>query len=154
MIEYRKATLDDIDDLIEFRIEFLTPLETEHESTPDELKNALWGYFDEYLTDNTFIAWLAEDNGKIIATSGLSFYTVPPYFNNLTGKVAYIMNMYTKPEYRRKGIGTELFRRLLEEAKAGKITKIVLHATDIGRPLYEKFGFTSDGSEMILKIKE
>ena len=48
----------------------------------------------------------------------------PPLFKKingdilyLDGRVAYIMNMYTLPEYRRKGIAKILFDKLVEEAK-------------------------------------
>ncbi|HUU78274.1 MAG TPA: GNAT family N-acetyltransferase [candidate division Zixibacteria bacterium] len=155
MITFRRATIEDIDNLIDLRIEFLYEALKKSKDTPEEnLRKSLVNYFNEHVQNDTFIAWFALENNEIIATSGLSFYTVPPCFNNQTGEVAYIMNMYTKPNYRRKGIGTELFFKLLEEAKTKGIKKIVLHATDDGHFLYEKHGFISDGSEMILKIKE
>ena len=67
-------------------------------------------YFSKALGDNTFISWIALYNKVIVATSGLSFSVVPPFPDVLDGKVAYIMNMYTFPNYRNRGIGTELFK--------------------------------------------
>ena len=106
------------------------------------------------MKSNEFFAWIAESNNEIIATSGLSFLQKPPHFINLTGKFAYIMNMYTKPEWRRKGIGLALLEKLIEEIKKKGIESVVLHATPYGRPLYEKYGFReNDGDiEMILKL--
>ena len=98
-------------------------------------------YFRKALCDNTFISWIALENEEIIATSGLSFSVVPPFFNILDGKVAYIMNMYTFPIYRNRGIGKELFIKLVDEAKQLGYKKITLNASDMGRPLYEKYGF-------------
>lgn len=51
------------------------------------------------------------------------------------------MNMYTKPKWRRKGIGSALLEKLLKESKKRGINEITLHATPIGRSLYEKYGF-------------
>lgn len=154
MITYRRAAIEDIDKLIDLRIEFLHEALKKSKDTPEEsLRKSLVIYFNKHMRNDTFIAWFALENKEIIATSGLSFYTVPPCFSNQTGEVAYIMNMYTKPNYRRKGIGTKLFLKLIKEAETREIKKIVLHATDDGRFLYEKYGFTSDGSEMILKNK-
>lgn len=39
-----------------------------------------------------------EENG----TGGISFYQVMPTYHNASGTKAYIMNMYTNPDYRRK----------------------------------------------------
>ena len=49
--------------------------------------------------------------------------------------------MFTKPEYRGKGIATRLFEMTVAEAQKRGCGKVVLHATDMGRPIYEKFGF-------------
>ncbi|MFX0021326.1 MAG: GNAT family N-acetyltransferase [Candidatus Hermodarchaeota archaeon] len=111
-------------------------------------------FFLDKMKLNEFIAWLAEHDNEIIATSGLSFLQKPPHFINMTGKFAYIMNMYTNPEWRRKGIGSALLMKLFEEIKKKGIQSVVLHATPSGRPLYEKYGFReNDGDkEMILKL--
>ena len=54
-------------------------------------------------------------------------------------KKAYIMNMYTVPEYRRRGIAYQTLDKLVKEAKERGISAISLEATDMGRPLYEKY---------------
>ena len=60
------------------------------------------------------------------------------------------MNMYTKPEYRRNGIAYKTLDLLIAEAKRKGITAISLEATDMGRPLYEKYGFVKMNDEMEL----
>jgi len=51
------------------------------------------------------------------------------------------MNMLTFPGYRNQGIGAELLKRIVEEAKQLGYKKITLNASEMGRPLYEKYGF-------------
>ncbi|NHK31226.1 MAG: GNAT family N-acetyltransferase [Asgard group archaeon] len=153
MYSLRKATPEDIETLIDFRIEFLK--EFQNLPSKNELmqfKENLRKFFFDKMKSDEFIAWFAESNNEIIATSGLSFLQRPPHFSNLTGKFAYIMNMYTKPEWRRKGIGAALFEKLLEEIKNRGIHAINLHATPSGKPLYEKFGFKDSEGYMGLKI--
>lgn len=60
------------------------------------------------------------------------------------------MNMYTNPEYRRKGIAYRVLDMLVKEAKDRGITAISLEATAMGRPLYEKYGFIKMEEEMEL----
>lgn len=154
MVKYRKATIDDIETLIKLRIEFLKEAQNILNNEQDfQIKNNSSDYFNKSIINEEFIGWLAIIGDEIIATSGLCFYTIPPSYKNQTGKIAYIMNMYTKPNYRRQGIAKELFKRTIEESKILGIKKIVLHATSDGRPLYEKFDFENNDEEMVLLIK-
>lgn len=66
----------------------------------------------------------------------------------------YCLNMYTAPEYRRQGIAYQTLNLLVEAAKAKEITQIALEATNMGRPLYEKYGFMKMEDEMELKHRE
>ena len=63
------------------------------------------------------------------------------------------MNMYTVKEYRNQGIGAELFKRIVEEAKNLGYKKITLNATEMGRKLYEKFGFEKVNNSMVYYVK-
>lgn len=109
-------------------------------------------YFQVHISDNSFISWIAEENGKIEAVSGISFYCVPPTYSNNSSEVAYIMNMYTNPGYRRKGIATKLLDLLVKEAEERKLTKVILNASDMGRHLYEKYGFKDGVDDMVYYI--
>mgnify|MGYP002591260415 FL=1 len=60
------------------------------------------------------------------------------------------MNMYTKPEYRRRGIAFITLDLLVHDAREKGITAISLEATAMGRPLYEKYGFVEMWNEMEL----
>lgn len=96
------------------------------------------------------IAYLVYDNGKFIGAGGVSFYQVMPTYHNPTGKKAYIMNMYTAPEYRRQGIAIHTLDLLVKDAKEQGVLQIALEATDMGRPLYERYGFVKMEDEMEL----
>ncbi|NHJ40187.1 MAG: GNAT family N-acetyltransferase, partial [Asgard group archaeon] len=54
----------------------------------------------------------------------------------------------------RKGIGSALLEKLIEENKSKGIDTVFLHATPSGKPLYEKYGFKADvgDKEMTLKL--
>lgn len=60
------------------------------------------------------------------------------------------MNMYTHPAYRRKGSASKTLSLLVADAREKDIAHIGLEATDMGRPLYEHFGFTQAEQEMTL----
>ena len=95
--------------------------------------------------------WVAEDEGEIVSTVGVCFYNYPPTFRNATGKIAYLTNVYTKDEYRNRGIATDLLKHIMDEIKAEKCGITRLHASSQGRRMYEKMGFTDDEGFMSLK---
>ena len=90
-------------------------------------------------------------DGRCLAgAGGVSFFQVMPTYHNPSGWKAYIMNMYTKPAYRRRGIAYRTLDLLVREAESRGVTAISLEATARGRPLYEAYGFTAMNHEMEL----
>ena len=97
-----------------------------------------------------FIKNLVYDNENFIGAGGVSFYKVMPTYHNPTGKKAYIMNMYTASEYRRQGIAFHTLDLLVKDVRKQGVSQITLEATEMGRPLYEKYGFVKMEDEMEL----
>lgn len=146
----RKTTIKDVQQLTDLRIEFLREVNGGAYEFENRLSKEISSYFNRHIKDESFIAWLCINQDKIIGTSGISFYEVPPSYNNPNGKVGYIMNMYTLKAFRRKGVATVLFEKMLEEGKRRNVAKIVLYATKDGQALYKKYGFVRTNDEMIL----
>jgi GNAT superfamily N-acetyltransferase len=145
----RQANLTDIPVLVELRKRQLID---EGLSPISNIDKQLAEYFASALSDGSFVSWVMEMDGEIIATSGVCFYSLPPTYADPSGKVAYITNMYTKPEHRRKGIASELLRVLIGEAKKRECKTARLHASALGRPVYEKAGFADSDGYMALKL--
>ncbi|MGC3969740.1 MAG: GNAT family N-acetyltransferase [Pirellulales bacterium] len=60
------------------------------------------------------------------------------------GPVAWIAMVLTSPEFRGRGLATALMRHAIDELLSAGVTTIRLDATQFGRPVYEKLGFTVD----------
>ena len=152
-IVYKYASINDIDMLVKTRIEVLKAANCLDDSTDmTKVESESYNYYKNALSDNTHTAILVFDDDKFIGAGGVSYFRVMPTYNNPTGEKAYIMNMYTSPEYRRKGIAYKTLDMLVKDAKSRRITEITLESTKMGRPLYEKYGFIAMTSEMILPI--
>lgn len=150
-LTYKKATIEDIDILTETRIEVLRAAnKLARDTDMSEVKKQSYHYYKKALCDGTHIAYLIFDDSQFVGTGGVSFFQVMPTYHNPSGKKAYIMNMYTKPEYRRKGIAYKTLDMLIRDSKSKGITAISLEATAMGRPLYEKYGFVKMNDEMEL----
>ncbi len=145
----RKADFEDITELVRLRTEFLIE-DNGLNKLPDGFDATLTQYFMSAIRDGSFVSFIAEDGGKIVATSGVCFYRVTPNFSNPSGNVAYILNMYTLPDWRRKGLATALLHRIIGEAKECGYKKLMLNASKAGRPVYAAIGFKNEDDDMVL----
>ena len=153
-LDYRKATTDDLDILTKTRIEVLRGANGLDDNTNmSRVEKETRAYYENALANGSHTAYLVFDGDVFIGAGGISYYTVMPTFHNPTGRKAYIMNMYTRPDHRRMGIATKTLDLLIQDAKKRNITFISLEATDMGRKLYERYGFVSMTSEMELPIR-
>jgi GNAT superfamily N-acetyltransferase len=59
----------------------------------------------------------------------------------INGKTGTLLNVYTYPEYRKKGIAAKLIKEIINEAKKLDVKIIDLKATEAGFKLYKKSGF-------------
>ena len=150
--EYKKATIADIDELVRTRIIVLrTANKLSNDVDMSLVEKESYEYYKNALETGEYIAYLVYDNETFIGAGGVSFYKVMPTYHNPTGKKAYIMNVYTAPGYRRQGIAFHTLDLLVKDAKEQDMLQIALEATDMGRHLYERYGFVKMEDEMELK---
>ena len=153
-LDYRKATTDDLDILTKTRIEVLRAANGLDDNTNmSRVEKETRAYYENALANGSHTAYLVFDGDVFIGAGGISYYTVMPTFHNPTGRKAYIMNMYTRPDHRRMGIAAKTLDLLIQDSKRRGVTSISLEATDMGRKLYERYGFVSMTSEMELPIR-
>lgn len=150
--EYKRATLKNIDELVRTRIIVLRAAnKLSNDADMSVVEQESYVYYKKALASEEHIAYLVYAEGKFIGAGGVSFYQVMPTYHNPSGKKAYIMNMYTAPDYRRQGVAFHTLDLLVRDAREKGISQIMLEATDMGRPLYEKYGFVKMEDEMELE---
>ena len=149
MLYYRRLERSEIDDFITLRIR---QLQEEGEQADCDLAPCLKAYYNRHWDDGSFVSWIAEEDGEIVATSGMSFVEKPPYYGNPSGKVGLLSSMYTRKEYRRRGIAKELLRLVVEEARGSGCGMVQIAASDMGMLLYRDFGFEENRNFMQLKL--
>jgi GNAT superfamily N-acetyltransferase len=105
-----------------------------------------------------YIGWLANPENeptRIVAGAGVQLRQIPPHpFTKQNGEAAIandrqaiILNVFTEPEWRRRGLAALLIKRIIDWSRREGIDSLVLHASDEGRALYERLGFIAT-SEM------
>jgi len=150
-ISYRRADINDVEPLAILRREFLLEV-ADAQPGDTSILPRLRTWFQEKLASGHFCAILALAGSEVIASSGLVVHEHPPGIMIPNGREAYIMNMYTCPAWRGKGIATAIFRRLLDIAREKDCSRVALHALPMGRAIYQKEGFVAGNKEMRLDL--
>ncbi len=154
-IVYRRASINDVPVLVDYRVRFLNELLNHLENDETSVvRKSLLEYFTKAIPSNDFVAWVAEYEGKMIATAGMVVWQKPAKYGGVeSGKLGYLLNFYTVPEARRKGICTQLLNELIKEAKLAGLKYLHLHASEEGINLYRKAGFVEpDQPELELRL--
>ncbi|MGO8692120.1 MAG: GNAT family N-acetyltransferase [Rectinemataceae bacterium] len=145
---FRKADAGDAAALVELRLAFMRIVKDC--GLPDEKKwrSHLSMLFERDLAAGTLVCWICLEGGRVVAASGIAF-DVP---RDRRVEEALILNMYTVPERRRRGLASELLRLCVVEGRARGLRRLRLQPTDEGRALYESFGFRRAGGDMVLEL--
>jgi GNAT superfamily N-acetyltransferase len=142
-IKIREIGSDEVELLTNYRMAYLTEMQGERsEEYQQKLKNELNQYFSTALLEKRFFAFLAEQEGEILSFGAMVLKKIPGDFNQSSYLEGDILNMYTVPFARRKGISGMILDRLLTDARKRGISKISLHTSKDGEKLYRKFGFS------------
>jgi GNAT superfamily N-acetyltransferase len=142
MFHIRRATTDDLEMLTSLRVALFEQTgELADETHAETFREATHTYLKRALSTEKLLAWVAETEGQIVGTGGLILFEQAPIPLNLTGLEGYILNMYTLPEWRGRGVATALLQEIITYARSINLRHLWLYATEAGRPVYEKVGF-------------
>jgi GNAT superfamily N-acetyltransferase len=150
----RRATLVDLEALVALRLALFCDLgEAASLEEASALAGAVRAYIAQELPAERFCAWVAEAQGvgELVACGGLIFVQKPPVPSNPSGREAYIMNMYTRPRWRGRGLAGQIVAGLCAFARERDVHYVRLHASPAGRAVYERAGFVPITTEMLVR---
>jgi GNAT superfamily N-acetyltransferase len=148
----RRAVEGDIEALVRLRLAMLAELRELDDSEMERTAAANRRYFRDKLPNGEFIAFLTETKSEIVATSGLVLWERPPTGGS-SSIDGYIMNMYTVPEWRGRGIASALLEHLVRCAQEAGARRVFLRAVSAeGSRIYQRLGFAGSGTYMELRL--
>lgn len=140
-ISYRIATVADVDTLERLRWEMETERHPEIQADFAAYVEAARSAIREEVAAGRHIAFLAEAEGRPVACAILIWWTMLPTLTDLQRKRGYVSSVYTAPAYRRRGVARRLMEQLMAHAHEVGMQRLVLWASEMGRPLYLDLGF-------------
>ena len=141
-IHIREAGLDDLTHLVHPRRAMFEDMGYNDSAALRQVDQSSQVYFADALRLGTYKAWLAETlEARVIAGGGIVIADWPGYPGETLAKRAWILNMYTEPEARLRGVAKQILQTMLDWCRHRGFRTVSLHASPAGRPLYESLGF-------------
>jgi GNAT superfamily N-acetyltransferase len=148
----REATLRDLPVLVRHRDAMWTEMGRVRPGEPDPTSLAYAAWIAERMRRGTLSAFIAERRGEVLASGAVWVQEVQPRPGHPRTQWGYILSLYTEPTARRHGLARAILRACIAQARRAGCTRCCLHASDAGRPMYERIGFEPT-SEMWLDLR-
>jgi GNAT superfamily N-acetyltransferase len=153
----RPADGADLDVLVRHRMRMFAEMGFSSADDFAELSAACRTWFAGALADGRYLGWLiapADRPGEIAAGAGMLLQNMPPGPRDVRSTRAYVLNVYTEPDHRGRGLATIATRAAIDEALRRRIRVVTLHASDEGRAIYERLGFEETNEMRLLLTDE
>jgi GNAT superfamily N-acetyltransferase len=149
----RQATVEDVDIIIQQRCAMFADMGVGDEKSRNAMAIVIRPFIEAAIEDGSYRGWLAVDGNRVVAGGGLAIVGFQPTPLALNPQRVWILNMYTEPTYRRRGMARVIMQNMLRWCREHGHKSVFLHASDEGRPLYESLGFKPT-NEMQLVLDE
>ena len=148
----RLATPDDGPAIAEMRRQMFLSMGKPDDERMQKLVATFVPWVAKGIVNGTYIGWIVESSdGAIVGGAGLLLVDWPPHFRDPNTTRGYILNVWTHPDHRRKGIAHDLMQVIMAEACQRGIRVLTLHASDEGKAVYEKLGFRQSREMMFVQ---
>jgi GNAT superfamily N-acetyltransferase len=152
-IRIRQAMPADVDIIVIHRRAMFAEMGEGDEAQREAMAIAARPFIECALEDGSYRGWLVEDKGRVVAGGGVAMVGFQPTPLDPNQRRAWILNLYTEPSYRRRGLATELLRTMISWCRQQGLRSVALHASTAGRPLYDRLGFRPT-NEMRLSLEQ
>jgi GNAT superfamily N-acetyltransferase len=122
-----------------------------HSAEPKADIDAYSGWLPARIELGTYIGFIAEAEGRIVAGAGAVLLDWGPIRGEASGRRARIVNVFTDVTWRSQGIARALVGKVMATCADIGISVFSLAATPDGEQLYRSLGFESYSNEMILR---
>jgi GNAT superfamily N-acetyltransferase len=145
----RRATARDADTIRWHRARMFQDMGDVSSNAFEILRTKARARLKQWIDSGRYIGWLASPADKpevIVGGAGVQLQPILPRPVEIStigeGRQGTIVNVFTQPQWRRRGIAGLLIQEIAW-SKNEQLDRLVLHASDEGRSIYERLGFVA-----------
>jgi GNAT superfamily N-acetyltransferase len=151
----REAILADAETIIRHRRQMFFDMGHRDAAVLDALVNSFRPWLADKMAKNEYRGWFAiAKDGSIAAGAGLWLMNWPPSLQTSAPWRGNIVNVFTEPGHRRRGLARSLVSAALDWCRRERIRVVILHSSNEGRALYESLGFQQTNEMRLLLSDE
>lgn len=142
-IAIRETRPDDLEEILLHRRHMFRDMGYRDEAVLNALVCTTRPFIKRCLSDNSYRGWFAiAADGRVAAGAGLLLapWVAGPHDPDKAHR-PYLLNVYTYPEFRKRGLARSLTEKAIEWCREHGFKLLWLHASEYGRPVYESLGF-------------
>jgi len=142
-ITIRETQLEDLEEILLHRRYMFRDMGQRDEAILDAIVCTSRPFIRQSLIDKSYLGWFAiASDGKVAAGVGLMLnpWVASPRDPNHARR-PYLLNVYTYPEFRKRGLARLLTQNSIEWCRENGYRTLWLHASEQGRRVYESLGF-------------
>ncbi len=151
----RLAINDDIDQLIRMRWDFT------NEYNKNKIEENQYEYFymecKSFLLDaissNRWFVWVADSDGQILSHVYIELINKVPRPGRKTNPFTYMTNVYTLPEHRGNGIGSQILNAIEVWSRQNEYEFIIVWPSEWSTEFYERNGYKQCKEPMELVLE-
>jgi len=149
MADYRvrAATIADVDVLVHHRIAMFQDMGVPLDAAAVDAGFRPW--LLDMMPKGIYRAWVVETEARVISGGGITILPWPPGPRYFSGRLAFVYNVYTEPEHRRRGLGRMVMDAIHAWCREQQIGSLALNASRFGQSMYESLGYTVTPSPMM-----
>lgn len=150
----RRARRDDLPVVVDLRLAFDREL-LGGDLPPDRVgphRSQVADYLAGHVESDVYRLFVAEDGGRIVGMGGLVVVDRPPHPRSRRSGEGFIVNVFTLPRWRGRGVGRAIMDALVAEGRRLRLRRVYLRTSDEGRRLYESMGFRDPGNYLSLDL--
>jgi GNAT superfamily N-acetyltransferase len=142
VLDYRLATIDDVSELVGMRWDYNTGGSARAGDGYESFRRACALFLREGLGSGRWAVWVAvDDNNQIVSNIHLQIVEKVPKPGRLRNVFVYMTNVYTRPEWRGRGVGTRLLSEACAWSRENDLDFILVWPSDGAVAFYSRQGF-------------
>ena len=142
-VRFRVATTADFPALGELRWEWRAAEDPNRQAVEERSAfiDRFAAFASDAITNGRWTAWVAEDEGLLVANIWIQRIPKVPSPGRSTRDFGYMTNVYTRPDMRNLGVGSELLRAVTVWAHEMDLEMVVVWPSELSVAWYQRHGF-------------